>query len=129
MKLPRGSQPRRPWHDRWLLDAFRQLNHPAAGQLPPADSAWEALELAGIDAAEILQVASAVSDCAVADLAAATTKLAPLLTHSLALRYGVVPLRVSAAGIEMATANPLAHYLERDLAFATGKKVIVSLAS
>jgi hypothetical protein len=40
---------RTPWPDRWLLDAFRALKHPAVEKLTgsKADCAWDALEAAG----------------------------------------------------------------------------------
>ncbi|HXD47804.1 MAG TPA: type II/IV secretion system protein [Gemmatimonadaceae bacterium] len=112
-----------------MLDAFRELNHPAVGHPPAALSAWESLEAAGIPSAEILEVACGVTGYQAADTSGADGSLANLLPQPFAIRYGVVPLGHSAAGIEMATANPLAFHLERDLAFATGHKVRVSLAS
>ncbi|HWH52242.1 MAG TPA: GspE/PulE family protein, partial [Gemmatimonadaceae bacterium] len=112
-----------------MLDAFRELNHPAVAHPPSAPSAWESLEAAGIPSAEILGVACGVTGYPAADTSRAEASLSTLLPQSFATRYGVVPLGRTGAGIEMATANPLAFHLERDLAFATGHKVRVSLAS
>jgi type IV pilus assembly protein PilB len=129
MDASRATQPRSPWSDRWLLDAFRELDHPAVAHPPSAASAWESLEASGIPSAEILEVACRVTGYPAADPSRAGPPLSNLLPQPFAIRYGVVPLGRSEAGIEMATANPLAFHLERDLAFATGHKVRVSIAS
>src|SRR5215211_1377561 len=54
-----SRRPRRPWADHWLLEAFQRLGHPAASRLSgvQADSAWEALELAGATTAQPLETA------------------------------------------------------------------------
>ena len=54
------------------------------------------------------------------------TKVFP---ERLARRYAVVPLSVTNAEIEIATANPFDFDCERTLAFATGRKIRMTVAS
>src|SRR5919109_5358193 len=88
--------PRQPWGDRWLLDAFRQIGHPAADRVGPAKSAWEALEAGGVPTEEILRLVCDMSGERPAGLSslAPEPKVAALLPLTLARRYGVVPLRL-----------------------------------
>src|SRR5690242_9096198 len=130
MESSRGTEKRSPWTDRWLLDAFRELNHPAVGHPPAASSAWESLELAGVPSSEILRVACSVTGYPAADFARPpAAELVPYLPKKLAERYRVVPLGRNGASIEVAACDPLASYLERDLAFATGRRISVFVGS
>ncbi len=124
-----SREARVPWPDRWLLDAMRQQGHAAVDRLRPAHSAWESLEMAGATTQELLDVACALSGWAAADLSKVTKATAPLLSVTFARRYGVVPVREQGAVLEVATANPLAPHLERDLAFASARQIRLTIAS
>jgi hypothetical protein len=69
---PRRSEeraaPRKPWEDRWLVDAFRRLGHPAVERLRSAESAWEALEAAGVAAEQLVDTVCAIARVPAADL-------------------------------------------------------------
>jgi type IV pilus assembly protein PilB len=122
---------RTPWPDRWLLDAFRALKHPAVEKLTgsKADCAWDALEAAGASPEEVLDLACAVSSRPAADLSESGPDRADLLDGAVAIRYGAVPVRVVDGRLEVACANPLHPSLEADLEFATGRRVVLSVAS
>jgi type II secretory ATPase GspE/PulE/Tfp pilus assembly ATPase PilB-like protein/CheY-like chemotaxis protein len=124
-------QGRRSWNDRWLLEAFQRLGHPAIHKLAgtTAESAWEALERAGVTADELLETTCAMASLPAADLSQPDAKLAPLLDGVIALRYGVIPVRAEPGLLEVATANPLQPHLDRDLEFATGRRVRLSVAT
>ncbi len=119
---------RTPWPDRWLLDAMRQQGHPAVERLRAASTAWESLETAGATTDELLDVAHALSGCARAELSRVSKANAGQLSATLAVRYGVVPVREEGPVLEVATANPLAPHLERDLAFAAARQVRITVA-
>src|SRR5215210_1219347 len=122
---------RRPWADHWLLEAFQRLGHPAVERLSgiQADSAWEALEQAGATPAQLLETTCALSSRDPADLRATGPALAPLLERALAVRYGVVPVRLRDGMLEVACANPLLPDLEQALEFATGLRVQLTVAN
>jgi type II secretory ATPase GspE/PulE/Tfp pilus assembly ATPase PilB-like protein len=126
-----SRRPRRPWADHWLLEAFQRLGHPAVGRLTgvQADSAWEALEQAGATPAQLLETACALSARNPADLDAVGPAQAQLLEKALAVRYGVVPVRLRDGMLELACANPLLLDLERALEFATGFRMQLTVAS
>ena len=126
---PAQRAPRQPWHDRWLLDAFRQAGHPSAEKVSPAPTAWESLEQAGIPSAEILQLACTLSGAPAAATGDTGPDVASLLPAAVARRYDVVPVRLDGRTLEVATSNPLAQNLERDLAFACARRVRVVVAS
>jgi type II secretory ATPase GspE/PulE/Tfp pilus assembly ATPase PilB-like protein len=120
---------RQPWADRWLLDAFRQLGNPLAEHLTPAPSAWEALEVAGIPTETIVRLVCELSGAREADLSALGPEHAELLSSTLSRRYDVIGVRLTGRTLEVATANPLGHNLERDLAFACARSIRVTVAS
>jgi type II secretory ATPase GspE/PulE/Tfp pilus assembly ATPase PilB-like protein/ActR/RegA family two-component response regulator len=123
--------PRRPWADRWLLDAFKRLGFPAVDRLSgePSDSAWEALALAGASTEQLIETACAVSARPAADLAPLGPEQAALLDRTLAARYGVVPVGERGNRLEVATANPLHPTLEQELQFAAGRRITLAVAS
>ncbi|MBK6456104.1 MAG: Flp pilus assembly complex ATPase component TadA [Gemmatimonadetes bacterium] len=124
-----GRAPRKPWGDRWLLDAFRERGHPLADSVQAAATAWESLTEAGVPNEEIVRVVCDLAGVRAADLSLAGPELAELLTATLALRYDVVPVRLDGKTLEVATANPLGNHLERDLAFASARRIRVSVAA
>src|SRR5206468_9209435 len=95
--------PRRPWADRWMLEAFQRLGHPAAGQLAGirADSAWEPLRQAGATESQLLETACALSAREGAELGSVGPAQAQLLDRALAERYGVVPVRLRDGMLEV----------------------------
>jgi len=124
------SVARAAWPDRWLLDAFRRLGHPAVHQIRTvtADTAWEALLAAGADTAPILETACAISRCEPADLSAAGPEFGGWLDPRLAERFEVVAYGIKDGALLVATANPLRPNLEQDLAFACGSRVVLRVA-
>ncbi|HET7583467.1 MAG TPA: type II/IV secretion system protein [Gemmatimonadaceae bacterium] len=124
-----GRRARTPWSDRWLLDAFRERGHPAVEHLQPAPSAWQAFEAAGVPAEELIRVACDLSRCARADLSHVGEREAELLPRTIAERYGITPVGLKDGVLEIATANPLAQHLERDLAFACTRRIRLAVAS
>jgi type II secretory ATPase GspE/PulE/Tfp pilus assembly ATPase PilB-like protein/CheY-like chemotaxis protein len=79
--------------------------------------------------AELLAAMSARCRLPIADLSAANEVTRDALPEALARRYGVVPIRVTDALLEVATANPFDVGAEQSLAFATGREVRMALAS
>ena len=125
---PQAREARTPWLDRWLLDAMRQQGHSSVERLRAAPTAWEALETAGATTEELLETASAIAGCNRADLSKVSKTTAALLKQSLAVRYAVVPVREEGPVLEVATANPLAPHLERDLSFASARQIRITVA-
>jgi len=124
-----GRAPRKPWSDRWLLDAFRERGHPLAESVQAAATAWESLTEAGVAHEEILRLVCDLAGAPAADLSQAGPELSEFLTATLALRYDVVPVRLDGKTLEVATSNPLGNHLERDLAFASARRIRVSVAA
>ena len=118
-----------PWPDRWLLDALRELGHPAVEKLKAANSAWEAAVAAGASPGEVLDIVCQTSGAPPADLSKSGPKEKPLLSIKFAARYGVVPVRMNGSVLDVASANPLTQHLERDLAFAAGRQIRITVAS
>jgi len=123
-------QPRRPWADRWLLDAFQRLGFPAAGNLSgePSDTAWEALARAGASPEQLLETACAVSARQPARLTGVGPAQSELLDRALAERYGVAPVAGHGNRLEVACSNPLHPTLERELEFACGRRISLTVA-
>src|SRR5690606_10472172 len=78
---------------------------------------------------DVLSALATRSRLPVADLELATVVSRDALPEALARRYSVVPLRVTDAFLEIATANPFDVGAEQSLAFATGREVRLALAS
>ncbi len=111
------------------MEALQQVGHPAADQLRPARTAWEALEAAGATSEEILNIACSLSASRPADLSGVGPAQARMLSPTLARSYEAVAVRQDGPVLEIATSNPLGHNLEVDLAFACGKRTRVTVAS
>jgi type II secretory ATPase GspE/PulE/Tfp pilus assembly ATPase PilB-like protein len=119
------------WPDRWLAEAAARRALPGTERLGDhagATSAWEALLATGLPEGAILDLACAVSATRPADLALVGAEEAALLSPALADRYDVVPVRVDGQTLVVATADPLSATLERDLAFATRRRVSIVTA-
>lgn len=125
------SRPRKPWPDRWLLEALQRLGHPAVARLGDVvtETAWEALALAGVPEEHLLETACALSARPPAILGDLGPAQAQLLDRILALRCGVVPIGLRDGQLELATANPLRPGLEDDIRFATGFRIQLTVAS
>ena len=78
---------------------------------------------------ELLSAMSARCRLPIADLSLASTVTRDALPEALARRYAVMPIRVTDALLEVATANPFDVGAEQALAFATGREVRMALAS
>ena len=119
------------WPDRWLAEAAVRRGLPGTAGLcshDDATSAWEALLAAGIPEGAILDLACSVSATKPVDLGSVGTDNAVLLSRSLAERYAVVPVRMEGSTLVVATSDPLSATLERDLAFATRRRVSIVTA-
>lgn len=91
---------------------------------------WERLiDARVLPEAEVLAAVSARCRLPIAELEIATDAARDALPEGLARRYAVVPLRVTDALLEVATANPFDVGAEQALAFATGREVRMTLAS
>jgi type IV pilus assembly protein PilB len=119
------------WPDRWLAEAAVRRGLPGTSELcehDDAPSAWEALLAAGIPEGAILELACSVSATRPVDLDSVGAENASLLARSLAERYAVVPVRLEGSTLVVATSDPLSATLERDLAFATRRRVSIVTA-
>ncbi len=121
--------------DEWLLAVLSPLvPEGTIARLREVDSSamslWERV-LADrlVGEAELLAAMSARCRLPIADLATANEVTRDALPEGLARRYGVVPVRVTDALLEVATANPFDVGAEQSLAFATGREVRMALAS
>jgi type II secretory ATPase GspE/PulE/Tfp pilus assembly ATPase PilB-like protein len=108
---------------------MRERGYALANNVQPANSAWEALEAAGINPDEILRIVCDVVGAKPADVSKLGPDDAEMLSMALSQRYDVVAVKLNGRNLEVATANPLGSNLERDLAFASAKNVKVSIAS
>ena len=116
------------WSDRWLLEFFRDRSNLPVQSESSAATAWEALELSGVTTEAIFDVVQDISGAKIVDVSALGAEHQSLLTLAMAERYDVVPIALSGRTLEVATANPLGKNLERDLASACGKRVLVRIA-
>jgi len=118
--------------DEWVravLDDLLSAEESARLAAEPTESLWAAAVTRRYvtDA----QVAAAVADrfrLPVADLEQVSAQAIAALPVALARRYGVVPLAVTDATIDLATADPLDLDCERTLAFALGRRVRLRVA-
>jgi len=114
-----------------LLEASQRLGHPAVNKLQgsTANTAWEALESGGVSPDELSDIVRAAASLPAADLTEVGPQHEILLDGALAVRCGVVLLRVRDGRLEVACANPLLHHLEHDLESATGRRINLAVAS
>jgi type II secretory ATPase GspE/PulE/Tfp pilus assembly ATPase PilB-like protein len=119
---------RKPWNDRWLLDAFRERGKEITEEAAGAATAWEALEMSGVKTADIMKVVGDLSAVEPVDVTGVGAERAKLLTQVLSERYDVVAISLEGRVLEVATGNPLRQSLDRDLAFASGKAITLRFA-
>ena len=118
-------------NETWL----RPLLNDALGQEPVAALAadgqplWEAVVSSGLLSEEqLVALAARHLGLPVADLRDVSASARTMLPERWARRYRALPLRVSGAALEVATADPLNLDCERAISFATGRPVRLSLA-
>ncbi|MDQ8155125.1 MAG: ATPase, T2SS/T4P/T4SS family [Gemmatimonadota bacterium] len=119
---------RKPWNDRWLLDAFRERGKEITEEAAGAATAWEALEMSGVKTADLMKVVGDLSAVEPVDVTGVGAERAKLLTQVLSERYDVVAISLEGRVLEVATGNPLRQSLDRDLAFASGKAITLRFA-
>jgi type II secretory ATPase GspE/PulE/Tfp pilus assembly ATPase PilB-like protein len=123
----------RPVRDEWLLPTLEGLiARETFEQLKQQDteSYWDAAVRGGSVADDVILEALAKRfRMKVADLTIATSQACELVPESLARKYRIVPLNVSASALDIATADPHDLDCERTLAFATGRTVRMQLAA
>ncbi|MEO6528146.1 MAG: type II/IV secretion system protein [Gemmatimonadaceae bacterium] len=120
------------WPDRWLAEAAARRVFPGAEQLPGQlglPRAWDALLACGATDQAIVALACLVSATKQADLTGVGPANAPLLEQAVAEKFDIVALRGDGQTLHVATSNPLSQTLERDLAFATGRRIHIATAS
>jgi type IV pilus assembly protein PilB len=108
---------------------MRQHGHTAADRVQGAETAWEALLIAGATAKEVMDVVCGVTGCEPIDVGGVSPDAAKLLSAVHAKRYGVVPVKRVGPILHVATPNPLVANMERDLAFATGSQMRINVVS
>ena len=119
-------------NETWL----RPLLTGVLGQEPVAALAadnrplWDAVVGAGLlNEQQLVALAARQFGLPVADLREASASARAMLPERWARRYRVLPLRVTAGALEVATADPLNLDCERAISFATGRPVRLTLAS
>lgn len=134
--LPAASTVREPplsARDRWLLPVLRELLAPETVEWLCADdppSLWRAaIERDLVDEAPLLWAASRHAGIPCSSAVAPLPTAAELLEERWARRFRVVPLAASDGMIDIATADPFDIESERAIAFATGCRVRLHLAS
>ena len=120
---------REVWTDRWLLEFFRDRSNLPVESESSSATAWEALEYSGVKRETIVGVVQDVSGAKLIDITGLGIEQRSLLSPTMAARYDVVPVSLTGRTLEVATCNPLGKNLERDLAFACGKRVVVGIAA
>ncbi|HEY0997292.1 MAG TPA: ATPase, T2SS/T4P/T4SS family [Gemmatimonadaceae bacterium] len=119
--------------DRWLLPVLRELLAPETIEWLCTDdppSLWHAaIERGLVDEAPLLWTASRHAGVPCSSAVAPLPTAAELLEERWARRFRVVPLGASDGQIDVATADPFDIEAERAIAFATGRRVRLHLAS
>jgi len=118
----------------WLVNAASRAGLPETGSVPltpatPLPRAWElvARELRLSESALAERVAP-VLRMKLADLDRAEPSAKRLLPEKLARRYGVYPLRETDRELVVASSDPNNYDAERDVSFASGRRVAFELA-
>ena len=115
------------WLRPLLTDALGQ--EPVAALAADGTSLWEAVVSAGLLSEEqLVTLVARQLGLPVADLRDVSASARTMLPERWARRYRALPLRVSGAALEVATADPLNLDCERAISFATGRPVRLSLA-
>ena len=131
--LPR-STPRAPAAvapDAWLLPIVGPLlgdRHTVVPQ--PGERCWDAARRAGLSDGAIVAAVAERFRLPVADLdAAPSVEARALVPELVARRHRVIPLGVARSAVDVATADPRDLDAERAVAFASGRRVRLAVAS
>jgi type II secretory ATPase GspE/PulE/Tfp pilus assembly ATPase PilB-like protein len=123
----------RPARDLWLLPTLEGIvDADALGELRtnPGESLWETATRRGFATDEaIIAALSSRFRMKVADLKASTMPARDVVPEALARKYRIVPLQVTEAALDIATADPHDLDCERTLGFAAGRTIRMQLAS
>jgi type II secretory ATPase GspE/PulE/Tfp pilus assembly ATPase PilB-like protein/8-oxo-dGTP pyrophosphatase MutT (NUDIX family) len=119
--------------DAWLLPTLRALLPEASVQSlqsTEASTLWESVTSSGlVREDELLEALSAHSRTSLANGLVVSSEARDAVTEQLSRRFGILPLAVSESTLDIATSNPYDIDCEKTLAFATARKVRMSLAS
>ncbi len=119
--------------DGWILATLEGMLTPeqyAELRLVDGESYWSVSVRRGwISHDEILTALSSRFRMKIANLASIQPQALREVTEPLVRRYRIIPLAISAATVDIATANPHDLDCERTLAFVLGRTVRLSLAS
>ncbi len=125
--------PPRIIRDDWLLPTLEGLvDAEALAELrqPNVESLWDTATRRGFTTDDaILQALSARFRMKIADLSTAGAEACEAVPESLARKYRIVPLQVTDAVLDIATADPHDLDCERTLGFATGRTIRMHLAA
>jgi type II secretory ATPase GspE/PulE/Tfp pilus assembly ATPase PilB-like protein/8-oxo-dGTP pyrophosphatase MutT (NUDIX family) len=119
--------------DQWLLPVLRKiLSASTFDQVESTarESYWSAATDSGFATDEaILEALSAHTHFRIATDLLVSSEACERVPEKLARRFGVLPLSISQSMLDIATANPFDLDCEKVLAFATGRRVRMSLAA
>ena len=118
-------------NETWLRPLLNDVlgQEPVAALAADGASLWESVVSAGLLSEEqLVTIAARQLGIPVADLRDVSASARTMLPERWARRYRALPLRVSGAALEVATADPLNIDCERAISFATGRPVRLSLA-
>jgi len=122
-----------PPHDAWLLPLLRELlTEPVVAKLEAEEPAsyWSAVVAAGLlNDEEILAAVAEHTRTRIAAGLLVGSLARDRVSERLARRFCILPLAISESILDIATANPYDLDCEQTLAFATGRKVRMSLAA
>ncbi|MEO7217328.1 MAG: GspE/PulE family protein, partial [Gemmatimonadaceae bacterium] len=118
--------------DEWIMPVLRELLTPVQFSAIAKDacaSKWEAAVTRGFTTDDAILVGVARrTRMRVAGALTSTPQAVARIPERLARRYSILPLSVSARTIDVATANPYDLDCEQAVAFASGRRVRMSLA-
>jgi type II secretory ATPase GspE/PulE/Tfp pilus assembly ATPase PilB-like protein len=119
--------------DAWILPYLEPLLTPTDAtelRTSACDSYWEeAVRRTLVTDAQIVRALAGRFQMKVADVARPARQARDVVSEQLARKYGALPLAVSDATVDVAVSDPRDLDCERTLAFATGRRVRLSLAS
>ena len=118
--------------DEWILPVLRGLLTPAQLASIAQDSGsnrWSAAVASGFTTDDaILRAVAARTKMRLAGVLSSSPQAVARVPERLARRYSILPLAVSGSTIDVATANPYDLDCEQAVAFASGRRVRMSLA-
>lgn len=119
----------------WIVRVARDASMPGADQLDVAPrattaKAWHAVVTrCGVDEDELAAAVAKWFRLGVADLTAADPSVAKFVPGSVAREFHVVPLHDEDNYLAIATANPTDVHSEQQVSFASGRSLILEIAS